>query len=168
MHTFREGDYTVNICTDIIEWAKEFYGMPDNATIHNKQEVESECMGFAQIDDKEIWVFVPNGYNKSDLSSTIAHEIGHITELKYPENPEQIEGNDSLHELKANHYESFYVQVNKILELSEAIHHLNKNDSVSLGIKREEPLSDFNNKLKTALNNEKKGQQKGVNNPPLG
>lgn len=126
MHTFTEGGYKVNICTDIIEWAKMFYEMPDNAILEGMEELNNECMGFAQIDDKEIWVFIPAEYNKSNLSSTIAHEIGHIIELEHPDNPEQIEGNDSLHEIKANHYEAYYVLVNKILELSEAIHHLNK------------------------------------------
>lgn len=88
MKILKEQDYTINICTDIVEWAKEFYGMPEGATIANEEEVVNECMGFAQIEDKEIWVFVPKEYNLKDLKETIAHEIGHIIELQYPKNQE--------------------------------------------------------------------------------
>lgn len=115
MKTLKEQDYTINICTDIIEWAKEFYDMPDGAELVNEDEVSSECMGFAQLDEKLVWVFVPKGYDLKDLKETIAHEIGHIVEMEYRTNPEQIESNDELHEMKANHYMDFYLLVDKIV-----------------------------------------------------
>ena len=59
MKILKEQDYTINICTDIIEWAKEFYDMPDGAELANEDEVSSECMGFAQLDEKLVWVLVP-------------------------------------------------------------------------------------------------------------
>ncbi len=37
MKTFKEQDYTINICTNIIEWAKEFYDMPDGAILGNEE-----------------------------------------------------------------------------------------------------------------------------------
>ena len=115
MKTLKEQDYTINICTDIIEWAKEFYGIPDGAELANEDEVSSECMGFAQLDEKLVWVFVPNEYDIKDLKETIAHEIGHIVEMEYPTNPEQIEANDELNEMKADHYMNFYLLVDKIV-----------------------------------------------------
>lgn len=116
MLIFKEQDYTVNICTDILEWAKEFYEMPEGAILANEEEVSDECMGFACVgEDKEIWIFVPKHYDIKDLKGTIAHEIGHIIELKYPTNPETTEGNDELHELKAKHYEEFYLLVDTIV-----------------------------------------------------
>ena len=84
MKTFKEQEYTINICTDIIEWAKEFYGMPNGAEVANEDDVSNKCMGFAEIDEKTIWVFLPKEYNIQDLKQTIAHEIGHIIEIKYP------------------------------------------------------------------------------------
>ncbi len=115
MKTFKIQDYTINICTDILEWAKEFYAMPDGATLANEEEVKSECMGFAQIDDKEIWIFVPQEYDMMDLKETISHEMGHIVEFKYPNNVEQIESNRELHELKADHYMDYYMVTDEII-----------------------------------------------------
>lgn len=115
MITLKEQEYTINICTDIIEWAQEFYNMPDGALLVNEDEVSSECMGFANIDDKIVWVFVPRGYKLKDLKETIAHEIGHIIEMEYPTNPEQIEANDELQERKANHYMNFFLLVDRIV-----------------------------------------------------
>ena len=89
--------------------------MPDGAELANEEEVSSECMGFAQLDEKLVWVFVPKEYDIEDLKETIAHEIGHIVEMEYPTNPEQIETNDELHEMKADHYMNFYLLVDKIV-----------------------------------------------------
>lgn len=121
MKALIEQDYVINICTDIIEWAKEFYAMPEGAEIANEEEVSSECMGFAAIDTRAIWLFIP----KEDLKEIIAHEVGHIIELKYPNNFEQGDENDELHELKADHYMNYYLLVdtivkNVVLELQEA------------------------------------------------
>jgi hypothetical protein len=116
MITLKEEDYTINICIDIIEWAKKFYDMPDDAILENKSEVDNECMGFACIEDKEVWIFIPKEYKLKELKETIAHEIGHIIELKYPTNPPTLtDKNEYLHELKADHYMSFYSLVDKIV-----------------------------------------------------
>lgn len=120
MKQFKEQDYTVNICTDIMEWGKEFYGMPDGAELENRSELESECMGFSQIDDKEIWVFVPKYFNEDELAETLAHEIGHIIVPEFITNPDQIEGNDELHEQKAEYYENYYVTVRRMLNKAKS------------------------------------------------
>ena len=44
--------------------------MPDGAELVNKDEVSSGCMGFAQIDEKLVWVFIPESYLLSDLKET--------------------------------------------------------------------------------------------------
>ncbi len=72
-------------------------------------------MGFAQIEYKEIWVFVPKIYELNDLKGVISHEIGHIIEMKYSTTPENIEGNEELHELKADFYMDFYLLVDKVV-----------------------------------------------------
>lgn len=110
-----EQEYKINICTDIIEWAKKFYDMPDGAELVNKEEVSSECMGFALIDEKKVWIFVPKDYQLQELKATISHEIGHIIEMKHAINPEQIEDNLELHEIKANYYMNFYLIVDSIV-----------------------------------------------------
>jgi len=115
MKQFKEQDYTVNICTDIIEWAKEFYGMPDNAELGNRSELESECMGFSQIDDKEIWVFVPKNASEDEIGETLAHEVGHIIVPEWTYNPEQIDGTEEQHEQKAEFYENYYMTVRRML-----------------------------------------------------
>lgn len=121
MYQIKVDDIKINIYRDIIEWAKEFYGMPENAVLQNQEEVDNECMGFANINDKEISVFVPIKYNLIDVKETIAHEVGHIIELKYPTNFEQTEDNDELHELKANHYMDFYLLVDKIVNETHSV-----------------------------------------------
>jgi hypothetical protein len=115
MKQFIEQDYTVNICTDIIEWAKEFYGMPDNAELDDLSELESECMGFSQIDDKEIWVFVPKVASEEEIAETLAHEVGHIIVPEWTYIPEQIDGTEEQHEEKAEFYENYYMTVRRIL-----------------------------------------------------
>lgn len=115
MKTFKEQEYTINICTDIIEWAIMFYDMPEDSVLANEEEVSSEFMGFAVIYKKEVFIFVPKKYDLKELKETVAHEIGHIIELEYPTNPEQNDENDELHELKADHYMNFYLLVDKIV-----------------------------------------------------
>ena len=113
MTILKEQDYTINICTDIFEWAKEFYGMPDDAELVNEDEVNNKCMGFAQLNEKLVWVFVPKEYDLKDLKETIAHEIGHIINGGFKNNPAPRMRN--LHEKKADHYMNFYLLVDKIV-----------------------------------------------------
>ena len=117
MKIIQVDEYTIYICIDIIEWAKEFYAMPEGAELANLDEVSKECMGFAQIDDKLIWIFVPEIYHLTDLKETIAHEVGHIIEFKHTSNAEQIEENDELHEIKAEYYMNYYLLVDKIVSI---------------------------------------------------
>lgn len=116
METFKKQDYTIHICKDIIEWAKEFYDMPDDSELEDADELSKQCMGFAQIDEKTIWIFVPEKCLLHDLRATVAHEIGHIIEMEYPTNFEQSEENDDLHEMKADHYMNFYLLVSEIID----------------------------------------------------
>lgn len=107
MKQFKVQDITVNVCRDIIEWAKEFYEMPEGAELANKDEVSSKCMGFAQIDDKEIWLFIPADFNNKQVMEVVAHEIGHLMDFPLA-TPEQIDENDELHEKKADHYMNYF------------------------------------------------------------
>lgn len=109
MIKFKEDIYNINLCRNIDEWATEFYGMPEGAIIENRFEMEKECMGFAEVTSNEIWIFVPKSYINSDLSETIAHEIGHC--MDFPNNPNAEE--------QANHYQHFYKVVNDIFWRSQ-------------------------------------------------
>lgn len=79
MKWFETYGYKVYYCRDINEWATEFYGKTDDMEIDKEQipYLESECMGFANPDNNEIWIFMPIGYDILDLEATIAHEVGH-------------------------------------------------------------------------------------------
>ncbi len=105
MKSFQINSISVNVCNNIIEWAVEFYDMPNNATIDNIEEVTSECMGFADIDNKIIWVYLPDNYDLIDLKKTIAHEVGHLQS-------NNIIGGE---EVKANYYEDYFILVDKII-----------------------------------------------------
>lgn len=113
MKSFIEQNIIINVCTDIEEWAKEFYGMQDGEEIANIEEVTSECMGFAAIEgEKEIWVFIPKDCDENNLKETIAHEIGHITDSNFPTHPSV--GDYEQNEAKADHYMNFFMLVDKI------------------------------------------------------
>lgn len=114
MTIFTEGDYTVHVCQDIYEWGKEFYGVRDGEEIANEEELLTSCMGYAQIEDKFIWIFIPpNKPVGEDLPRTIAHEVGHCIESSYRRDLTE-DSEDALHEEKANHYEEFFVLSNNI------------------------------------------------------
>lgn len=118
MRTIQVDDYTINICVNPHFWVEEFYDIPEGAEvaeIENPQEYG--VPGFASIDDKEIWILAMKGHSQLDLTHTLAHEVGHIIEFSHPFNPEQVDGNDDLHEQKADHYAGFFMLVNQILEL---------------------------------------------------
>lgn len=153
MNSIKHKGYTLNLCTDIIEWAKTFYGMPEDSELDNREELEKECMGFSSLDDKEIWIFVPKNCKAEEFESTIAHEVGHIIEFKHPTNPEQIEENDELHEQKAEHYEQYYMLVRELVRISnkELLRMRNKCSTLfprkdfndSSGCLKEEAHNDF-------------------------
>jgi len=117
MKSFTLGNIEVRVCTDIIEWAKEFYDMPQDSKLVNIEEVSQECMGFANIDDKIIWIFVPKHPDIDDIKTTIAHEVGHIIEFNHQSNLEQIDENDEMHEAKANYYMNYYLLVDKMVNI---------------------------------------------------
>lgn len=104
MKTYNEQHITINICTDIEEWAKEFYNMPENAVIDNIEEVTSECMGFADVENNIIWIYIPDRHDLKDIKKTIAHEVGHL-------HKSNIKGGE---ESKAQYYEDFYMLVDNI------------------------------------------------------
>jgi len=111
MKSFSVQNYKVNVCYDIDEWGKEFYGMPEGAEIDNRSELESECMGFAQPEDDEIWIFIPSVFDNADLLTTVAHEVGHVMEWK-----DSDYDDDKREECRAIHYEGFYLLVNRIIK----------------------------------------------------
>ena len=113
MINYKVKDYEVNICQDIYEWGKEFYGVPDNATLENIEELTSTSMGFSMLDEKIIWIFIPQGNKKECYSSTIAHEVGHIIEGGFKKNP--APRMNKLHEVKAEHYENYFNLVTEII-----------------------------------------------------
>jgi hypothetical protein len=122
MKTIEIEGYKINICTDIIEWGIEFYGIPRETKVEdldNKEELLSEIMGFAEPTQKQIWVFIP--YIKAklfsmkkldELYSTIAHELGHIVEQ--PEKEKGCELDSTYMERKANFYENFWELIRRI------------------------------------------------------
>lgn len=117
MEKFKIEDYTINVCRDIIEWGVFFYGIPEDAQIQNIEELTTESMGFAIIEDKEIFIFIPIG-NQNCYKSTIAHEIGHIIEGGFKKNP--TPRMNKLHEKKAEHYEYYFNLVTKIINYVES------------------------------------------------
>jgi hypothetical protein len=112
MNTFKYNEYKVNVCTDIYEWVKKFYDAPEGAVLDNPEQASKDIMGFADVNDSEIWIFLPKPFDTWELELTIAHEIGHV--IKPDPNPTS-EDPDELHEERANHYENFYKTVNDIL-----------------------------------------------------
>lgn len=116
MHTFKVQDIEVNITSDILEWGREFYGIEEGHTIHEDyvEELTSTSMGFAYLQEKQIWVFIPTGNKPECYRSTIAHEVGHVIEGGFKKNPSarMIQ----LHEKKAEHYENYYMLVSEIIE----------------------------------------------------
>ena len=117
MDQFKIKDYTVNICQDIYEWGREFYGIPDNAELENIQELTSTSMGFSMLEEKELWVYIPEGNKKECYRSTIAHELGHIIEGGFKKNP--APRMSKLHEKKAEHYEQYFNLVMEVINYVE-------------------------------------------------
>lgn len=112
MISFYHKAYKITYCTDLKEWGKEFYGLEGNEMI--SEEHTDFYMGFAILDDNEIFLYEPKTKDDQELQLLIAHEIGHLVELEYPKNPET---NDyEVHEAKANHYEAFYKLVQEIFK----------------------------------------------------
>lgn len=115
MRTFFVEDFKINVCQDILEWTKTFYDVPEGAILEEEDRDKVEHMGFSNIDGKEIWVFAPEKWNLFELKQIVAHEVGHIVELKHNLNPAQSDDNDDLHELKADHYMNFFMLVDNIV-----------------------------------------------------
>lgn len=124
MNQFKVKEYTINVCQDIYEWGREFYGVPENVELDNIEELTSTSMGFAMLEEKIIWVFIPKGNKKECYRSTIAHEVGHIIEGGFKKNP--APRMNKLHELKAEHYENYYNLVSDIINQVEI--KINKNE----------------------------------------
>ena len=119
MKSFSHKGYTIEVFDDIKEWGITFYDMPENAVIEESffKEFNNEISGFANIEDKIIHLFI---YNKDDLieiENTIAHEVGHIIEGGFKKSPPNKSRYDKRHELKANHYQDYYMLVRDIYEL---------------------------------------------------
>jgi len=113
MNQFKIKDYTINICQDIYEWGREFYNVPENTILDNIEELTSTSMGFSMIEEKEVWIFIPEGNEKECYRSTIAHEVGHIIEGGFKKNP--APRMNMLHEKKAEHYEQYFNLVMEII-----------------------------------------------------
>ena len=104
MRKFTKKGIKVNVCTDINQWAKKFYGMKKGEQIANVKEVSKECMGFAEPDTNQIWIFIPKSFEPLDVHSVIAHEVGHLMTLP-----------DDEPETKAEHYEKYFSTVYEII-----------------------------------------------------
>lgn len=106
----------INTCTDINEWATKFYGKTDEMIIDENQllELNSECMGFAEPEANEIWIFLPKNFDDLDLETTIAHEIGHIFGDHVPIINKD---NDDDHEKIADYFYQYYSIVKQIYQL---------------------------------------------------
>lgn len=114
-HSFKENDITVNIYTNIIDWAKEFYDMPEGAILDNEEEVSKEVMGFADVDNKVASIFIPKSCNIQDVKDTIAHEIGHIIQIQglIESNYESLEGYE---EAKADCFMNYYKVTQNVIQ----------------------------------------------------
>lgn len=104
----------INIITNINEWGKEFYDIPEDAILENTEDLEKECMGFSSIDDNEIWIYKSKNSSFEELLSVVSHELGHLITNGYKKNPPQTKRYNSKHELKAIHYENFVMKSYKI------------------------------------------------------
>lgn len=111
MKQLKVKEYKVNICQDIEEWGREFYGAPEGAILEDKDELMSECMGFACPEDNEISIFICRFPKYRELEQTVAHELGHLMNLKL-----LSKSDDDQQEEKANHYENFFELVNDVLD----------------------------------------------------
>jgi hypothetical protein len=116
MKHFTDQDVNIFVCTAIEEWAKEFYDMPEGSIFDAEQtQGWDQVMGFASIDDKTIWIFLPQDYEVEQLEETVAHELGHLAEMKLLSNPDQSDDNFDLHEQKADYFMNFYLQCKRVI-----------------------------------------------------
>lgn len=113
-----DNNVTVFYTQDITEWGHEFYNVPEDAELENREELELYPMGFAEIENKIVWIFIPpfpTSYN--DILLTVAHELGHIVENGFKKNPPQKQRYFHKHEQKAVHYENFVKDAIEITKL---------------------------------------------------
>lgn len=121
MKQFKYKEYLVNLYTDVTEYAIEAYDMPENATVH--EDDAKEVHGHASIEDKEIFLYVPDMAPVIEIQRVIAHEIGHFIEFNHERKPtlitidysvKQIEKWEKINEARADFFESFFLDVVKI------------------------------------------------------
>ena len=104
--------YKVSVYTDMDEWMEDMH----DTINYSKRVLDSlsdECQGFADIEDKEIYIFVPKHYKKMDLSLTVAHEIGHIIS---PSEINHVDLSKDHDEYQAMLFEGFYRDVVSIVD----------------------------------------------------
>ncbi len=68
---------------------------------------EGDSTGFCNLNTNTITLYVGHNCTFIDLLSTISHELGHLIEGGFKNNPPQKNKYFDLHEQKAEHYENF-------------------------------------------------------------
>lgn len=119
MEKFEYKDYKVSVWMDAMEYAKEFFEIPDGAVLD--EEDATTCAGHAEIEEKEIYIFVPEFPTDNDLWAVVAHEIGHVIEFHHDPVPVSVSIDDPMgeekaevHERRAEFFENFFLDVIKI------------------------------------------------------
>ena len=107
MRSFTYNELTICVYTDPYEWLDEFYEIPEGVEYEVKINDLPDSAGFAQIDDKHIFIFKKKDCDFEDMIATVSHEYGHIIEGGFTHNPPQEDEYDELHEQKAEFYEKF-------------------------------------------------------------
>lgn len=113
MRQIKIEQYTIDHYTDIYEWLKEFYDLPEGGTLDGGETLET--MGFAEIDSNKISIFTCKESSYESILAHVAHELGHIIECPVPKNPPREDGFDHIHEQKAEFYENFVLLVHKVV-----------------------------------------------------
>ena len=129
MEKFEYKDYKVSVYMDAMEYAKEFFEVPEGASLY-EEDIKSSH-GHAAIEGKEIFIYIPKHHLERDLWLVVAHEIGHCIEFNHAPVPIGVDIGDpdevekcEAHERRAEFFENFFLDVLNITQYIENI----KND----------------------------------------
>lgn len=115
MRTLMFNDIKVVLYDSKKQFIKHFYDLPRGAVLDESQVPEST--GFANLQDKEIYIFKNKGCSFEDLLETVSHELGHLIEGGFKKNPPDKQRYSKRHEEKAEHYENFVINSYKLTKL---------------------------------------------------
>lgn len=105
MDKFKYKEITVEVYTDVSEFAEKLYAPPEGAIL-DTESLPNDA-GFSCITTNTIAIWKTKIASFDELLSTVSHEIGHLITGGFETNPPLDEKYDDLHEEKAEHYETF-------------------------------------------------------------